>query len=95
MEPDSKDTYVVSLFDLMVVSDKCKRKEELEKFLCLHEQLPDADIHYFDKLDVFGAFCEGQLDRIIKRKGAYIHGFTKRLDDEYCNVALGVLPIRE
>lgn len=76
MKPDYKDTYVVSLFDLMVVSDKCKGKEEFEKYLLLHEQLPDADIHYFDELDVFGAICEGPLDRIIKRKGAYIYRFT-------------------
>lgn len=95
MKPDYKDTWVVSLFDLMVVSDKCKGKEEFEKYLLLHEQLPDVEIHYFDELDVFGAFCEGQLDRIIKRKGAYIYGFTKRLDDEYYNDALGVLPIRK
>ena len=94
MEPDFKDTYVVSLFDLMVVSDKCKGKEGLEKYLFLHEQLPDADILYFDELEVFGAFCEGQLDTIIKRKGAYINGFTKRLDEEYQHDALGVLPMR-
>lgn len=68
MQPEYKDTWLVSLFDLMVVVEYCQNSEEFKEYVKLREKVADADIYFCDELDLFAAYCNGQLESMISSK---------------------------
>lgn len=91
MQPEYKDTWLVSLFDLMVVVEYCQNSEEFKEYVKLREKVADADIYFCDELDLFAAYCNGQLESMISsKKNVIVSGLSKMFDDDYNQEALGV-----
>lgn len=90
MLPEYKDTWLVSLFDLMVVVEYCQNSGEFKKYLKLREKVADADIYFYDELDLFAAYCNGQLESMVSsQKDIIVSGLSKMFDDDYNQEALG------
>lgn len=56
----------------------------------MREKVADADIYFCDELDLFAAYCNGQLESMISsKKNVIVSGLSKMFDDDYNQEALG------
>lgn len=85
-----KDTWLVSLFDLMVVVEYCQNDKEFMEYLRLREKVAEAEVYFWDELDIFAAFCQGRLENIIHQKNVVVTGLSSMFDEDYDAEALGV-----
>lgn len=84
MEESYRDTWIVSLFDLMVCSDFFDLEEEFIEYLDMHKMIYANHCTFTDELDLLGGFLNEDLDRKIKPgKSVIIMGGTQYIDDEY------------
>ena len=85
-----KDTWLISIFDLMVVVEYCQDDNDFMEYLCLREKVADSEIFFWDELDIFAAFCQGKLENIIHQKNVVVTGLSTMFDEDYDAEVLGV-----
>lgn len=90
MQDDYKDTWIVSVFDLMVVAEFCQNGNDFTDYLNLRKKAIDADVLFCDELDLFAAFCQGKLEDIVSQSYMPVFGLSKMFDDEYNSEMLGL-----
>lgn len=90
MQDDYKDTWIVSIFDLMVVAEYCQNSKDFTDYLDLREKVADADVMFSDELDLFAAFCQEELEDIISQQHKFVFGLAKMFDEDYNSEMLGV-----
>lgn len=84
LEDRFRDTWIVSLFDLMVVSDFIESEDEFLSYLNMHKIINTNHSTFHDELDVFGQFLNENLVKKIKsNKPTNIVGGHNYIDDEY------------
>ena len=84
MEESYRDTWIVSLFDLMVCSDSFDSEDEFVEYLDMHKMIYANHSTFTDELDLLGGFLNEDLDKKIKPgKSVIIMGGTQYIDDEY------------
>lgn len=85
MEEKYRDIWVVSLFDLMVISDYCDDENELLSYLDFHYYITKNSIKFMDELVVFNGFINSNLKARLMRqkKCSMIVGDTDFFDKEY------------
>ena len=83
MREEYRNTWIVSLFDLMVVADYTDDETEFQNYLQLHNRVHINKIKYTDELDLYGDFMQGNLERHSKTKKGLIMGFTDEIDEDY------------
>lgn len=90
MQEEYKDTWIISVFDLMVVAEYCQNSKDFTDYLDLRERVADANVLFCDELDLFAAFCQGKLEDILSHKHAPVFGLAKMFDEDYNSEMLGV-----
>lgn len=96
MEEKYKDTWIVSLFDLMVVSDFVESEDEFLTYLEMHKVLNTNHSTYCDELDLLGQFLNEDLaNKVRNDKPLNIIGGHESIDAEYSrdyypDISLGV-----
>lgn len=84
MEESYRDTWIVSLFDLMVCSDFFESEDEFIAYLEMHKMIYANHSSFTDELDLLGGFLNEDLDKQIKPgKANIIVGGAKYIDEEY------------
>lgn len=84
LEDRFRDTWIVSLFDLMVVSDFIKSEDEFLSYLDMRRIINTNHSTFYDELDVFGQFLYKDLVKNIKlNKPSKIIGGSGYIDEEY------------
>lgn len=84
MEESYSDTWIVSLFDLMVCSDFFDSEEEFIEYLDMHKMIYASHSTFTDELDLLGGFLNEDLDKKIKPgKSTIIVGGAQYIDAEY------------
>lgn len=84
MEESYRDTWIVSLFDLMVFSDFFGSEDEFIAYLEMHKMIYANHSSFTDELDLLGGFLYEDLDKQIKPdKANIIVGGTQYIDAEY------------
>lgn len=85
-----KDTWLISIFDLMVVVEYCQDDNDFMEYLRLREKVAYGEIYFWDELDIFAAFCQGKLENIIHQKNVVVTGLSTMFDEDYDAEVLGV-----
>ena len=84
MEERFRDTWVVSLFDLMVVADFIKSEDEFLSYLDMRKIINTNHSTFHDELDLLGQFLNENLaDKVISNKPMMIIGGSSDIDEEY------------
>ena len=84
MEEQYRDTWIVSLFDLMVVSDFIESEDEFMAYLDMHRVLNTNHSTYCDELDLLGQFLNEDLANKVKNDTPFnIMGGHEDIDAEY------------
>lgn len=84
MEERFRDTWVVSLFDLMVVSDFVESEDEFLSYLDMRKIINTNHSTFHDELDLLGQFLNDNLaDKVIANKPMKIIGGSSDIDKEY------------
>lgn len=84
MEEEHRNTWIVSLYDLMVVSDYCKDEREFLLYLYLHNDIASKNISWKDELDIFGQYLNNNLAQTISTvDDTMIIGGSEFFDEEY------------
>lgn len=79
-----RDTWIVSLFDLMVVADFIESEDEFLTYLKMHEVINTNHSTYCDELDLLGQFLNEDLANKVKNdKPLNIIGGHEDIDAEY------------
>ena len=84
MEDLYRNTWIVSLYDLMVVSDYCKDERDFMLYLYLHNDIAMKNISWKDELDIFGQYLNNNLTQTISKvDDAMIVDGSEFFDEEY------------
>lgn len=84
MEERFRDTWVVSLFDLMVVADFVESEDEFLSYLDMRKIINTNHSTFHDELDLLGQFLNDDLaDKVIPNKPMMIIGGSSDIDEEY------------
>lgn len=84
MKEEYRDTFVVSLFDLMVMSDFIQSEDEWIEYLNIHNEIYAKKFKFMDELEVLNGFLNFDMVRQIHKNKTGIIGFgTKEIDNEY------------
>lgn len=84
MEERFRDTWVVSLFDLMVVADFVESEDEFLSYLDMRKIINTNHSTFHDELDLLGQFLNENLaDKVIANKPMMIIGGSSDIDKEY------------
>jgi len=84
MEGRFRDTWVVSLFDLMVVADFIESEDEFLSYLDMRKIINTNKSTFFDELDLFSQFLNEDLaDKVMPNKPMIINGGSNYIDEEY------------
>lgn len=84
MEEHYRDTWIVSLFDLMVCSEYFKDEEEFISYLNVHNAIYANHCIFYDELDVLNGFLNYDLvDQIKKAKSSIIYYGHKEIDEDF------------
>lgn len=84
MEERFRDTWVVSLFDLMVVADFVESEDEFLSYLDMRKIINTNHSTFHDELDLLGQFLNENLaDKVIANKPMMIIGGSSDIDEEY------------
>ena len=84
MEEHYRDTWIVSLFDLMVCSEYFKDEEEFVSYLDAHKAIYAKHCTFYDELDVLNGFLNYDLvDQMKKAESSIIcYGHTE-IDEDF------------
>lgn len=84
MKDSYRDTWIVSLFDLMVCADFIESEDEFIDYLELHKTLYSNHSTFNDELDVLNGFINEDLARKVKPgKPIMLVGGAEEIDKEY------------
>ena len=84
MEERFRDTWVVSLFDLMVVADFIESEDEFLSYLDMRNIINTNHSTFHDELDLLGQFLNEDLaDKVNTDKPMVIIGGSEYIDEEY------------
>lgn len=84
MEERFRDTWVVSLFDLMVVADFVESEDEFLSYLDMRKIINTNHSTFHDELDLLEQFLNESLaDKVNTNKPMMIIGGSKHIDEEY------------
>lgn len=84
MEEHFRDTWAVSLFDLMVVADFVESEDEFLSYLDMRKIINTNHSTFHDELDLLGQFLNENLaDKIIADKPVKIIGGSDDIDEGY------------
>jgi hypothetical protein len=84
MEQRFCDTWVVSLFDLMVVADFIESEDEFLSYLNMRKIINTNHSTFFDELDLLGQFLnDGLVNKVIPNNPITIIGGSSDIDKEY------------
>lgn len=84
MKEQYKDTWIISLFDLMAVSDFIESEDEFLAYLEMHKMVNTNHCTYCDELDLLGRFLNNNLANKVKNgKPLNIIGGHEDIDAEY------------
>ena len=84
MEERFRDTWVVSLFDLMVVADFVESEDEFLSYLDMRNIINTNHSTFHDELDLLGQFLNEDLaDKVNTDKPMVIIGGSEHIDEEY------------
>lgn len=84
MKEQYKDTWIISLFDLMAVSDFIESEDEFLAYLEMHKMVNTNHCTYCDELDLLGQFLNNNLANKVKNgKPLNIIGGHEDIDAEY------------
>ena len=84
MEDSYRDTWIVSLFDLMVCADFIESEDEFIEYLELHKTLYSNHSTFNDELDVLNGFLNEDLARKVRPdKPIMLVGGAEEIDKEY------------
>ena len=84
MEERFRDTWVVSLFDLMVVAEFVESEDEFLSYLDMRKIIDTNHSIFHDELDLLGQFLnEALADKVNADKPMMIVGGSKYIDEEY------------
>lgn len=84
MEERFRDTWVVSLFDLMVVADFVESENEFLSYLDMRKIINTNHSTFHDELDLLGQFLNDDLaDKVTPNKPLMIIGGSSDIDEEY------------
>lgn len=79
-----RETWVVSLFDLMVVADFIESEDEFMSYLDMRKIINTNHSTFFDELDILAQFLNHNLkDKISPDQPAIIEGGSEEIDEEY------------
>lgn len=84
IEPQLRDTWIASLFDLMVISDFIESEDEFISYLEMRKTINTNPITFHDELDLLGQFLNENLaSKIQPNKPMMIVGGANYIDEEY------------
>jgi hypothetical protein len=84
MEERFRDTWVVSLFDLMVVADFIDSEDEFSSYLDMRKIINTNHSTFHDELDLLGQFLNNELaNKVMPNKPMMIIGGSSDIDEEY------------
>lgn len=84
MEERFRDTWVVSLFDLMVVADFIESEDEFLSYLNMRKIINTNHSTFHDELDLLSQFLNDDLaDKVMPNKPMMIIGGSSDIDEEY------------
>lgn len=84
LDDSYRDTWIVSLFDLMVCADFIESEDEFIEYLELHKTLYSNHSTFNDELDVLNGFLNEDLARKVKPgKPIMLVGGAEEIDKEY------------
>lgn len=84
MKEEYRDTWIVSLFDLMVVSEFIENEDEFLAYLNMHKIINTNHSTFQDELDLLGQFLNFDLAKKVQpNKPIWIYGGTEDIDVEY------------
>ena len=84
MEEHFRDTWAVSLFDLMVVADFVESEDEFLSYLDMRKIINTNHSTFHDELDLLEQFLNESLaDKVNTDKPMEIIGGSKHIDEEY------------
>lgn len=88
MKDEYEDTWIVSLFDLMVVADYCSDEAEFIDYLQMHNEIQSRNIKWTDELVLFEGYINQDLKHKIKKQSklSFIFGDTEYFDRDYANI---------
>lgn len=83
-----RDTWIVSLFDLMIFNDFITSEEQFIEYLDMHKIIYASGSTYYDEIDVLAQFLNNNLKvqinkQIRKQKRVTIIGGSEDIDAEY------------
>lgn len=86
MKEEYRDTLVISLFDLMVMSDFIQSEDEWIEYLNIHNEIYAKKFKFMDELEVLNGFINHDMVKQVHKNKTGIIGYgTKEIDDEYVN----------
>jgi hypothetical protein len=84
MKDEYRDTWIVSLFDLMVFADFIESEEEFIKYLDMHNTLYSNHSTFYDEIDLLNGFVNYDLvEKVKPGKALIIQPGSAEIDDEY------------
>lgn len=84
IEPHLRDTWIASLFDLMVISEFIESEDEFISYLDMRKTINTNPITFHDELDLLGQFLNEDLaSKIRPNKPMMIVGGANYIDEEY------------
>lgn len=85
MREDYRDTWIVSLYDIMVIADFCDNEDEFIAYLDLRMKISSCNTLFFDELDLYGQFINNDLSSKLAKgkKVDMILGGSEFFDEEY------------
>lgn len=86
MKDEYRDTWIVSLFDLMVFADFIESEDELIAYLEMHKTLYSNHSQFFDEVDLLNGFVNYDLREKVKPGNPMIiQPGSEEIDEEYAN----------
>jgi|GEM_PF-442045 len=85
LSDEHKNTWIVSLFDLMVIADYCKDEAEFIDYLKLRYTINNREIVYNDELELYDGYLNGNLKMTLERNKHVLQilGSTEFFDKDY------------
>ena len=84
MKDEYRDTWIVSLFDLMIFADFIESEEEFIKYLEMHKMIYSNHSTFYDEIDLLNGFVNYDLAEKVKPgKSMVIQLGSSEIDEEY------------
>ena len=84
MEEEYRDTWIVSLFDLMVFADFIQSEEELIAYLEMHKTIYANHSTFIDEIDLLNGFVNHDLAKMVKPgRPMIVQCGSIEIDEEY------------